>query len=121
LPEQSNELQLVNGNCFQIAHLTITSYLELKPLSEISDEDAFFIANMFRWHERDSDILEVSDVLDWLEDILDGNCALYSDYVSGYQFIELLDFLRSKSYAIPFHDLSVEQQVEYGWVKLNQN
>jgi len=32
----------------------------------------------------------------------------------------IIDFLRSKGYALPFMGLSVEQQIEYGWSKLKQ-
>lgn len=30
------------------------------------------------------------------------------------------DYLRSEGYALPFMGLSVEQQVEYGWIRLTQ-
>ena len=36
------------------------------------------------------------------------------DYFTGYD----VDFLRSKGYAITFMGLSVEEQIEYGWIKL---
>ena len=31
------------------------------------------------------------------------------------------DYLRSKSYALPWMDLSVEDLIEYGWVKLKED
>jgi hypothetical protein len=31
------------------------------------------------------------------------------------------DYLRSKGYALPWMDLSVEDLVEYGWIKLKEN
>ena len=39
--------------------------------------------------------------------------------VVGY--IQSLDYLRSKGYAPPYMDLSVEDLVEYGLVKLKEN
>ena len=39
--------------------------------------------------------------------------------VVGY--IQSLDYLRSKGYAVPYMDLSVEDLVEYGWIKLKEN
>ena len=56
-------------------------WLELKPLSEISNEDA----------------LEISDFV-------------YAD--------RKVDYLRSKGYAIPWNGISVEEMIEFGWVKL---
>ncbi len=35
-------------------------------------------------------------------------------------YIAILDYLRSRKFAMPFHDLSVKKQVEYGWIKLIQ-
>ena len=32
--------------------------------------------------------------------------------------IEAVDCLRSKGYALPWNSLSVEKQIEYGWVRL---
>jgi len=40
------------------------------------------------------------------------------DFTDNY--IHVTDFLRSKGYALPFHGLSVENLIEYGWVKLKQ-
>ena len=31
------------------------------------------------------------------------------------------DYFRSKGYALPYMDLSVEDLVKYGWVKLKEN
>ena len=32
-----------------------------------------------------------------------------------------VDYLRSKGYALPWMDLSVEDLVKYGWIKLKEN
>lgn len=37
------------------------------------------------------------------------------EYSSYYR-----EFLRSKGYALSFHDLSVEDLISYGWIKLNE-
>lgn len=37
------------------------------------------------------------------------------DFIDNY--IHVTDHLRSKKYALPFHDLSVDDLIEYGWVK----
>lgn len=33
-------------------------------------------------------------------------------------YIRVIDYLRSKGYALPFRDISIEQQIEYGWIKI---
>lgn len=45
-----------------------------------------------------------------------GEVQMSAYRVVGY--IQIVDFLRSKSYAIPYMGLSVEKLIEYGWVKL---
>lgn len=90
----------------------------LKPLSSISDEDCEAISKLTQaW---DGDILPAEYVEEWLEEILTGNCSLTADYVSGYQAMEVIDFLRSKGYALPYMGLRVETLVSYGWVKITE-
>lgn len=36
-------------------------------------------------------------------------------------FVAIIDFLRSKGYAMPWMELSVKKMVEYGWIKLVTN
>jgi hypothetical protein len=35
--------------------------------------------------------------------------------------VSAYDYLRSKGYALAFHDLSVEDLINYGWIKLKTN
>lgn len=78
-------LSINKSNILNITHL------ELKPLSQISDENAKKLG-----FTNSRDFLAV------------GNKD------NRYN----VDFLRSKGYALPYMDLSVEDLVEYGWVKL---
>ncbi|MGD1319184.1 hypothetical protein [Chryseobacterium sp. 2R14A] len=48
-----------------------------------------------------------------------GEIHFSSSRVVGY--IEIVDYLRSKGYALPFRGLSVEKMVTYGWIRLWQN
>jgi len=82
-----------------------------KPLSKISDEDAIEVARLCNWSETTfgKEFIKYK-ALDFLmggeEDLeLDAMCFV-------------VDFLRSKSYALPYMGLSVEEQVERGWVRL---
>lgn len=92
--------------------------LLLTPLEHITDEDAIEVARIVNSWDPACGFLDISDIPGWLDEVLTGNCAMHADYVSGYQFIQLCDFLRSRSYAMPFHDLSVTDLISYGWVKL---
>jgi len=92
----------------------------LTPLSLISDEDAIECAKLFKW-------LQVTDtpqlwnhpttkekVVKMNDNYKYGICILSNENLNQQQ----IDFLRSKSYAIPFRDLSVEEYVNYGWGNL---
>lgn len=65
-----------------------SEYLNLKPLSAITDEDRDYCVSMWR-----------------------GVFKKEFDLSQG-------DFLRSKGYALPWMGLSVETMIEYGWIKL---
>jgi hypothetical protein len=77
-------------------------YLQLKPLSSISDEDKEAVGlesyNQFDekgWYERST-----------------------FDELFYYWSFEDADYLRLKGYALPWMGLSVEELVEAGWIKL---
>lgn len=77
--------------------------IELKPLSEISVEDSIEV----------SDICGTFTETNVINRLIDG-----SGYtMSNVKAIELTDFLRSKSYLIPFRHYSVDQILEMGWAK----
>jgi len=64
--------------------------LLVKPLSKISNEDAFYVSKIQGFPIFDKEEM----------------------------FGKAYDYLRSKSYALPYMGLSVEEQVERGWVRL---
>lgn len=70
--------------------------LILKPLSEISDEDSKGVVGLMAG--ADYGELDIDDVPEWLNEVIGGNSALTADYVSGWQMLLLMDFLRSKGY-----------------------
>lgn len=65
----------------------VESYLELKPLSSITDEDA-------------------------------KKLGYSSPFLLKKHSSFQVDELRALGYALWWHDLSVEKQIEYGWIKL---
>lgn len=107
-------------------------YLELKPLSSITDEDAIEVVKLKMFHDN-VDINDIIDIKiakssdkkgyflslegivqhkrwnDFVERVFLGEEKIYSFYI---------DFLRSKGYALPYMGLIVEKLIEYGWVKL---
>lgn len=86
------------------------SYLELFDLSQISDEDA-----------RECGFNEKNDIdnpnygispsglfLNWLDDW----------EIEAAFSMTIIDYLRSRGYALPYRNISVEQQIKNGWVKI---
>jgi len=84
-------------------------YLELKPLSSISEEDAIELAKIEN---------------DFTDPIRRGKAIIrffeYSSY-RHYTCGRMIDFLRSRGYALPWMGLSVEKLIEYGWIKLKED
>lgn len=83
-------------------------YLELKSLSSITDEDAIGVINILKVElHSDSEIEFIHNAI-----------KTYID--KGYKGIDshILDYLRSKGYALPWMGLSIETLQEYGWIKL---
>ena len=75
-------------------------FLQLKPLSKITDEDAI---SMYRGLERN----------------YESSNQFLEDYKSiGFLEQSEVDFLRSKGYAVPYMEYSVDELVKIGWVKL---
>lgn len=109
LPEQTS-LQVIDRDVFWIGHLIINGYLELKSLEYITDEDAKAISEI----EKDSST----------EDPVVRGKALIRDFeytsLDPLKVIQVVDYLRSKGYALPWMGLSIEKLVEYGWVKLKE-
>lgn len=87
-------------------------YIELKLLSSISDEDAIELWDKLYPKSNRANAEKIYAVFS----------SIVKDY-NDYSFFEcqiIIDFLRSKGYALPYMGLSVEQQIEYGWVRLSE-
>lgn len=91
-----------------------THYLELKPLSAIADEDLIGISFTFPKDNR-------ADIeFQFYPDDYNGHWVAKNgqDRKEGYFTLRDFDYLRSKSYALPFMGLSVDEMVQAGWIKL---
>lgn len=112
---------IVDGKLYRVYDI-LECYLELKPLSSITDEDAITIYRKVLYTKGHHDYHKLKKT----DEIKQGKaCALSCLYLKGGycgfgagtgQWVS--DYLRSKGYALPFMGLSVEKLVEYGWVKL---
>lgn len=76
--------------------------LYLKPISSITDEDAAAIT--IYWKYKPNNLTEYG----------------YTDIERfKYYTFNSVDFLRSKGYAMPFHDLRVDDMLNSGWINLS--
>lgn len=109
-------------------------YLQLKPISLITDEEAKELIKLRFEYDKGNvkDILGIkvklisrkSDInsISITAIISHKNWADFTDSIlitsdSRILYV-LVDYLRSKGYALPWMGLSVEKQIEYGWIKL---
>lgn len=82
-------------------------FLELTPLSMITDEDAI---QVIRFHEILKGHVCVSEEsnIDTIKNVI--------NYIQIHRH-DVVDFLRSCGYALPWMGISVEEQVQRGWIK----
>jgi len=122
--------------------LNESDYLQLTPLSQITDEDAIEVAEIINisnydiietFNSNDKNVLKGIITSKKDGDNYGGIVYLYSDYTiywdyynkekyNGYEtrILESYDYLRSKSYALPYMGLSVEQLQSLGWIRLSK-
>lgn len=94
----------------------ISFYLELAPLSSITDEDAVEVARVV--HQADH-FKTIKQGRRYVESVI----LSIKQYHEGYYYpymkcISVIDYLRSKGYALPWRGYSVDQLIEQGWLKL---
>jgi len=100
-------------------------FLLLNPLSQISDEDAVEVSGFdssINWNnglekqiwKNTFGFTVVSNGTGLIQKY--GQFVIWERNLSHVQF----DYLRSKGYALPWMDLSVEEMIEAGWIKLNE-
>lgn len=100
--------------------ITWISYLELKPISSISDEDAIEVYNIMIPLGKSAEKERIFYGRSFIKDYDTTNETL--EFAQSYLDIQrAIDFLRSRGYALPWIGLSVEQLIEYGWIKLKED
>lgn len=116
-------------------------FLELTPLSQISDEDAIEVAKRMSYYSEyfvitrneneihivcDDSIKVIIGIVKFgligkiIEDEFD---SMFKKSVVYYEdeIVSCIDYLRSKGYALPWMDISIETLIEWGWVKLKSD
>ena len=109
--------------------------LELKPLSQISDEDALILLKLALPEYSDNFTkfpkIEISkkeikiDVYDnfgtYLE--ISGHGVRYLNWMEVSFFcnvVDVIDKIRDLGYAYTWNGITVEEQIEFGWIKLKE-
>lgn len=133
------------SECVQFTYtIGKSSYLDLTPLSQITDEHAIEVIKIFKGYSGmhksttkiDRDSKEIFKQFYWTNPFVDGGFqgiddqtvianfsnegihVLKSNRESDYWYA--LDFLRSQGYALPWMGISVQELIEWGWVKIKE-
>ena len=88
-------------------------YAQLKPLSEISDEDKDICISML--------MLEPNEKASFKEGELNYSTFIKccdTDEISHPMPVYLYQYLQSNGYALPFRNYSVDKLIEMGWLRL---
>lgn len=97
--------------------LNAIDYIELTDLSAITDEDAIEVAKIwFKESKTDRSYhtaFNGKSVINRFQSEHSQTCP------NGIiKVLEIVDFLRSRSYAVPYNGLSVKTMIDYNWIKL---
>lgn len=92
-------------------------FLLLKPLSSITDEDAIVIGRLHGHQDNEDN--------NWGDDYLLGVGKRVAFHFPDFRTpvcvsdtLDMIDYLRSKGYALPWKGLAVKYMVQDGWIKL---
>lgn len=117
---KSQEIPHKNSFGSSIKH---TDFLSLKSLASMTDEDALEIVHFMGWKSVDEPRLAKTIILTLL--VIKSNDPIKEDIFIKQMLYNLtdvsatVDFIRSLGYAFRWQDVSVEQQVEFGWIVLD--
>jgi len=91
------------------------AWVQLTPLLAITDEDALELAQIFNLGHLQGAIREL--IVSILSTMDTSSC---SSSIGLRNWLNITDLLRSKGYALPWMGLSIEELIEYGWIKLTK-
>lgn len=95
-----------------------TFYLALKSVSDITDEDALQGSKLVGGASHLSDESQIFQFKQLFES---PNFWTRQTNIPLVKSLRVFDYLRSKGYALPFREYSVEDLISFGWIKLVQN
>jgi hypothetical protein len=86
-------------------------FLRLKSLSNITNEDALEIAKLNRW----ADYREGNDPEPYITHT--------KNFIKKpeFQLGSYVDYLRRRGYALDFDGITVDEQIEFGWIKIKED
>jgi hypothetical protein len=106
---------MINGSSkFEVGYLDEPrekDYLELKCISSITDEDLLKIAELLSWRKS----MQESSIIAQTKELLlqQSQTNLYREHWS-----DIVDKVRELGYAHKWNGISVEEQIEFGWIKI---
>lgn len=94
--------------------------LNLKTLSKISDEDSIQVFDYIFGGKDANKNKSINEKITFGKEWAScyGKFFNYGSGHFGYETGNVIDLLRSKSYALPWMNLSVDEMIEAGWIKL---
>lgn len=94
------------------------SCIQLKPLSSVTIVDAKVVIEMMglQWDYESGQFYELLLKKGVFMDYFERVRPVFMKETSG-----VVDYFRSKGYALPFRGITVEEMVEAGWIKLIDN
>ena len=98
---------------FELEGRSLNGALLLTPLSMITDEDAIEVAIILDWEDD-------GYPGEWISALFTEPAGYYIDGYTGNQILKIVDYLRSKGYALPYMGLSVEELQKRSWIKLRE-
>lgn len=125
---------IVNGKCLDyVSEGVMECILNLKPLSAISDEDAWGVGirvNCWaKWERKQDSFIRKDDDFHKVHIAGGRSFAECIGKEFGYglshpfannstDILDAYDFLRSRGYALPWMGLSVDEMILAGWIRL---
>lgn len=96
-----------------------TSFLEVKPLSSISDKDAHIVCNILRV-KQDNQIIKIMghSRIQLLKNNITHNGGIGFFVNTSERMLHAYDYLRSKDYAVVWRGVPVRTQLKFGWIRL---
>lgn len=126
---------MVNGSTtFEVGYLddrNTEDYLELKSCENITPQDAYEVGkvvNCWSWRERKMTFFESDE----MKEVHIGGGEMFAAAIgkewgpgmshpfanNSTDILNAYDILRALDYALPWRGLSVQEQVNYGWIRL---